>query len=48
MIQSKNVILRALERADLPRLHQFNNDIAVEIAGAGDPPIPQSLGRLEV
>jgi len=36
-----------MTRADLSRLHQFNNDIAVELAGGGDPPMPQSLARLE-
>jgi RimJ/RimL family protein N-acetyltransferase len=47
MIQGSKVLLRALTRADLPRLCAFNNDIAVELAGGGDPPMPQSLARLE-
>jgi hypothetical protein len=34
-------------RDDLPRQHQFNNDIAVQLAGGGDPPMPQSLERLQ-
>ncbi|MFN8538220.1 MAG: GNAT family protein [Thermomicrobiales bacterium] len=41
------VTLRALSRDDLPRLWSFNNDIAVELAGGGDPPWPQSLERLQ-
>ena len=47
MLQSERVRLRAMERDDLPRLCQFNNDLAVELAGGGDPPMPQSLARLE-
>jgi RimJ/RimL family protein N-acetyltransferase len=47
MLQGDKVVLRAIERADLPRLWQFNNDLAVELAGGGDPPIPQSLERLQ-
>lgn len=40
------VTLRAIERADLERLWAFNNDLETELAGGGDPPIPQSLARL--
>jgi RimJ/RimL family protein N-acetyltransferase len=47
MLKSERVTLRALEAADLPRLHQFNNSLQVELAGGGDPPMPQSLARLE-
>ena len=47
MIKGKNVTLRAVERDDLARLHLFNNDLEVELAGGGDPPMPQSLERLE-
>ena len=47
MIQGTNVLLRAMTRDDLPRLCEFNNDIQVEVAGGGDPPMPQSLARLE-
>ena len=47
MIQGSKVLLRAMTRNDLPRLCQFNNDLAVEVAGGGDPPMPQSLARLE-
>ena len=47
MLQGKLVLLRAMTRDDLPRLCTFNNDIAVELAGGGDPPIPQALARLE-
>lgn len=35
-----------MRRDDLKRLWTFNNDIAVELAGGGDPPMPQSLERL--
>lgn len=47
MIKGQKVLLRAIERDDLPLLHAFNNDLAVELAGGGDPPMPQSLARLE-
>jgi RimJ/RimL family protein N-acetyltransferase len=47
MIHGQRVALRALSRDDLPRLHQFNNDVEVELAGGGDPPLPQSLERLQ-
>lgn len=47
MLRGARVTLRAIERADLPRWHEFNNNLAVELAGGGDPPEPQSLARLE-
>lgn len=47
MLHSQRVTLRGLTRADLPRLCAFNNDLAVELAGGGDPPWPQALARLE-
>lgn len=47
MIKGKNVTLRALERDDLPRLLAFNNDLEIELAGGGDPPMPQSSARLQ-
>ncbi len=46
MLAGNKVILRGIRREDLPRLWQFNNDLEVELAGGGDPPIPQSLERL--
>lgn len=47
MLQTDKVVLRAIERDDLEKLHQFNNDLAVELAGGGDPPMPQSLARVQ-
>ncbi len=47
MLQGEKVVLRALQRSDLERLCQFNNDLEVELAGGGDPPWPQSLERLQ-
>jgi RimJ/RimL family protein N-acetyltransferase len=47
MLRGERVTLRALSRDDLPRLWAFNNDLAVELAGGGDPPMPQSLERLQ-
>jgi RimJ/RimL family protein N-acetyltransferase len=47
MLKGKHVILRAIEREDLPLLVKFNNDLAVELASGGDPPLPQSLAQLQ-
>jgi RimJ/RimL family protein N-acetyltransferase len=47
MLQGTLVFLRAVRRDDLERLCAFNNDVAVELAGGGDPPLPQSLERLQ-
>jgi RimJ/RimL family protein N-acetyltransferase len=47
MLQGDRVRLRATTREDLPALCAFNNDLAVELAGGGDPPLPQSLARLQ-
>ena len=47
MFKGEKVILRALQREDLPRLCEFNNDLEIEVLGGGDPPEPQSLARLE-
>lgn len=47
MISGKHVTLRAMRRDDLERLCTFNNDVAVELAGGGDPPLPQSLERMQ-
>ena len=47
MLRGETVLLRALTRADLERLCEFNNDLEVELAGGGDPPMPQPLERLQ-
>lgn len=47
MLKGQKVLLRAMTREDLDRLCQFNNDVEVELAGGGDPPLPQSLARLQ-
>lgn len=47
MFTGERVTLRAVSREDLPRLWAFNNDPDVELAGGGDPPIPQSLARFQ-
>jgi RimJ/RimL family protein N-acetyltransferase len=47
MLQGQKVLLRAMAREDLEKLCQFNNDLEVELAGGGDPPMPQSLARLQ-
>lgn len=47
MLKGERVTLRGVRRDDLLRLWEFNNDPEVEIAGGGDPPMPQSLERLE-
>jgi RimJ/RimL family protein N-acetyltransferase len=45
MLSSTRVTLRAIERDDVPIIWAINNDVAVELAGGGDPPWPQSLAR---
>jgi len=45
MLQGERILLRAIERDDVPVIHGINNDVAVELAGGGDPPWPQSLAR---
>jgi RimJ/RimL family protein N-acetyltransferase len=47
MLRGRRVLLRSITREDLPSLCAFNNDIEVELAGGGDPPMPQSLERLQ-
>jgi RimJ/RimL family protein N-acetyltransferase len=47
MLKGEKVILRAITREDLKRLSEFNNDVEVELAGGGDPPMPQAFPRLE-
>jgi RimJ/RimL family protein N-acetyltransferase len=47
MLQGPRVRLRSIARDDLPQLCAFNNDLAVELASGGDPPLPQSLARLQ-
>lgn len=47
MLEGEKVVLRGVAREDLPRLWAFNNDVAVELAGGGAPPMPQSLERLQ-
>lgn len=47
MLQGKRILLRALTRDDLPTICAFNNDIEVELAGGGDPPMAQPLERLQ-
>jgi len=45
MLQGQRITLRAVERDDIPTICAINNDVAVELAGGGDPPWPQSLAR---
>ena len=47
MFQYQRITLRAVEPADLEAIWRFNNDLEVELAGGGDPPMPQSRARLE-
>lgn len=46
MLKGERVTLRGLTRDDLPRIHEFNNDLDVELAGGGDTPMPQAFERL--
>ena len=47
MLQGTRVTLRGFTRDDLPLLWKYNNDVEVELAGGGDPPMPQALERLQ-
>lgn len=47
MLRGERVILRGVRQDDLPRLWEFNNDLEVELAGGGDPPMPQAIERLQ-
>ncbi len=47
MLRGERVTLRGITREDLPLLWRFNNDLEVELAGGGDPPIPQAFERLQ-
>ena len=44
--EGEKVTLRAIEREDQERLWRFWNDLEVELAGGGDPPLPVSSQRL--
>ena len=46
MLLGNRVTLRALHRDDLPLVWAFNNDLAVELAGGGDPPMPQRFEQV--
>jgi len=46
MLIGKRLCLRAARREDLEALCRYNNDVEVELAGGGDPPMPQSLERM--
>ena len=47
MLKGSRIVLRGITRGDLPKLSEFNNDLELELAGGGDPPMPQSLERLQ-
>lgn len=47
MLYGERVVLRGIRRSDLETIWAFNNDLEVEVAGGGDPPMPQSLERLQ-
>ncbi|HLZ68356.1 MAG TPA: GNAT family protein [Dehalococcoidia bacterium] len=47
MLRGEKVVLRSLEREDLPAQWAWNNDLETEVAGGGDPPMPQPLARLQ-
>jgi RimJ/RimL family protein N-acetyltransferase len=46
MLKGERVTLRAVEKEDQETLWRFWNDLEVELAGGGDPPLPASLERL--
>jgi len=46
MLRGERVTLRAVEKEDQETLWRFWNDLEVELASGGDPPLPVSLERL--
>jgi RimJ/RimL family protein N-acetyltransferase len=46
MLKGEKVTLRAVEKEDQESLWRFWNDLEVELAGGGDPPLPISLERI--
>lgn len=47
MLAGKRVKLRAITRADLPRLAEFDNDLIARGSASTTPPIPLAVERLE-
>jgi ribosomal-protein-alanine N-acetyltransferase len=47
MIRGERVVLRGLERDDLPRLWEQVNDLEVESRASDQPPVPTSLAELQ-
>lgn len=43
MLRGEKVTLRPVTRDDYPRFLSFSNDVEVELAGGGDPPVPRAL-----
>jgi RimJ/RimL family protein N-acetyltransferase len=46
MLRGERVTLRAIEKEHLEILWRFWNDLEVELAAGGDPPLPVSLERI--
>jgi RimJ/RimL family protein N-acetyltransferase len=46
MLRGERVTLRSIEKEDQETLWRFWNDLEVELAGGGDPPLPTSLERM--
>ncbi len=47
MLKGPRVELRAVNREDLPRLYQINNDVEIRLLGGGSPPMPRPLAYLQ-
>lgn len=43
MLKGPRVELKAINREDLPRIYEFNNDLETELLGGGSPPLPMPL-----
>lgn len=46
MLRGERATLRGVTRDGLPLVWKFNNDLDVELAGGGDPPMPQAFERV--
>ena len=47
MLKGKRVTLRATRREEMEIVHQFGQDLELEILGGGDPPHPQTLEAVQ-
>ena len=47
MLKGPRLVLRPVQKDDLPKLYVYNQDVEVELLGGGDPPTPRPLAYWE-